>query len=215
LKTCRPALVAMTALPLYVAPSADKGLKHRVETWVAEAIRTNPSAAASLRSKLAAVYFRGGRYDEAEALLRQILASDPDNVEALNNLAWELALREPGQPREALQLIDRAIEKSGWISTFADTRAVALIRIGEPGRAVQELCAARTSDPGNVSLTFHLAWALEASGKTDEAVKAFHLAEELGLTPEASHPLERGPIERLREAARQTPIAAISPQSNP
>jgi cellulose synthase operon protein C len=197
-KTCRPDAVAVTALALYVAPSADDNLKHRVEAWVAEAIRKSPSAAGSLRPKLATMYSRRGRYDEAEALFRQILVSDPDNVETLNNLAWELALREPGEPREALELIDRAIEKRGLISTFVDTRAVALIQAGDPDRAAQELRAAQVADPKNVSLALHLAWAYQSSGKVDAARNAFQVAEELGFRPEARHPLERGFIDRLR-----------------
>ena len=213
-KTCRPEAVALTALVLYVAPSADENLKHRVEVWVAEALRKSPSAAGLLGPRLAAVYCRQGRFDEAEALLRQSLLSDPENVETLNNLAWELALREPGEPREALRLIDRAIEKSGLIPTFVDTRAVALIRMGEPDRAVRELSAARAADPRNVSLAFHLAWACEAAGKADEAMKTFQIALELGLRPEARHPLERGLYDRLRAEARQRPVAAILLQLN-
>ena len=169
----------------------------QAEVWIAEAIRKSPSAARLLRPKLAAIRCRQGRYDEAETLFRQILDSDPENVETLNNLAWELALREPGEPREALRLIDRAIEKRGRISTFVDTRAVVLIRLGEPGRAVQELSAARTADPRNVSLALHLAWALQEAGQALEAMKVFQLAQELGLKPEARHPLERGLIDRL------------------
>ncbi len=214
-KTCRPEAVALSAMVLYVAPSADDNVKHRVEVWVAEALRKSPSAAGLLGPRLAAVYCRQGRFDEAEALLRQSLASDPENVETLNNLAWELALREPGEPREALRLIDRAIEKRGLISTFVDTRAVALIRIGEPDRAVRELSAARAADPRNVSLAFHLAWAYEAAGKGDLAMKAFQLALELGLRPEARHPLERGLYDRLRAEARQGQVAAIDLSLNP
>lgn len=50
----------------------------------------------------------------------------------------------------------------------------------------------------NVSLALHLAWACHAAGKAEEALKAFQLAEELGLRPEARHPLERGLIDSLR-----------------
>jgi len=197
-KSCRPEAVAVTALALYVAPSADEILKRRVEAWVAEAIRKSPSAAAPLRPKLAAIYCRQGRYDEAETLFRQILVRDPENVETLNNLAWELALREPGKPREALELVDRAIEKRGLVSTFVDTRAVALIRMGQPDRAASELRTAQVAEPRNVSLALHLAWAYHEAGKAQEALRAFQLAEELGLQPETRHPLERGIIDRLR-----------------
>ncbi len=124
--------------------------------------------------------------------------NDPGNVEALNNLAWELALREPGEPREALALVDRAIQRSGRISTLVDTRAVALIRSGDPERAARELDGARIADPKNASLAVHLAWAYQTAGKTDEARRALRDADELGLRLEARHPLERGFIARLR-----------------
>ena len=214
-KTCRPEAVAVTALALYVAPSADDSLKHRVEAWIAEASRNSPSTAGLLRPKLAAIYCRQERYDEAEALLRQNLAADPDNVEALNNLAWELALREPAKPREALKLIDRAIEKRGPISTFVDTRAVALIQNGEPDRAAHELCSVQAADPKNVSLALHLAWAYQRAGKAEAARKAFELAQQLGFRPETRHPLERGFLNRLGRQFAKNPVVAIEPQPKP
>jgi tetratricopeptide (TPR) repeat protein len=196
--TCRPEAVAWAALSLCSARSGEVTLRARVEAWVAEAIRKSPAAAAPLRPKLATIVSNEGRYEEAEALFRQILASDPDNVETLNNLAWELALSERGNPGEALELIDRAIEKAGPGSTLVDTRAVALIRAGDPGRAAQELRTALTVDPANVSLALHLAWACQAAGMPAQARAAFQRAEALGLRPEARDPRERGLIERLQ-----------------
>ena len=81
---------------------------------LARPCRKAPLLRAALGPMLAAIYCRHGRYDKAEALFRQILDRDPENVETLNNLAWELALREPGAAREALELVDRAIEKGAW-----------------------------------------------------------------------------------------------------
>jgi len=198
-KTCRPEQVAATSLPLYVAPSADENLRRQVETWVAEAIRKSPAAAASLRPELAVIYGMQKRYDEAEFLLRQILRSDPNRVKALNQLAWLLALRDQGKTQEALEVVNRAIEIGGATSTLVDTRAVALIRAGEPDRAAQELRDAQAVDPKNVSLALHLAWACQQAGKTEEGRKAFEQAEELGLKPETRDPLERGIIARLRQ----------------
>lgn len=48
-----------------------------------------------------------------------------------------------------------------------------------------------------MSLALHLAWALQEAGQALEAMKVFQLAQELGLKPEARHPLERGLIDRL------------------
>ena len=92
---CKPEAVASAALPLFDAPGAGDFLRRQVVAWLSEAIQKSPTAAPLLRPKLASLYWKQGRYAEAEALNRQILATDPDNVESLNNLAWELLLREP------------------------------------------------------------------------------------------------------------------------
>ena len=138
------------------------------------------------------------RYDEAEALLREMLHSDPNHVKALNNLAWLLALRDGGKSREALELVNRAIGIEGATSSLVDTRAVALIRSGQLDQAAQELRDAQAVDPKNLSLTLHLAWAYHEAGKMEEARKAFQQAQELGLKPDKRDPLERSMIDRLR-----------------
>jgi cellulose synthase operon protein C len=208
-RTCRPEAVAGASLPLFIAPSADENLRHRVEGWVAAAINKSPVAAATLRTKLANIYRMQRRYDEAEALYRQILASDPDNVETLSNLAWELALREPNKAGEALDLVNRAIEKDGRTSVLVNTRAVALIRAGQLDQAALELCDARAADPEDSSLALHLAWTYEESGKTEEARKIFQQAEELGLKAETRDPLQRAVIDRLRQQ-----LAAVRPTAS-
>ncbi|HKM54863.1 MAG TPA: tetratricopeptide repeat protein, partial [Isosphaeraceae bacterium] len=158
-KTCKPEAVAATALALVDAPSGDANLKRQVEGWLTEAIQKSPAAAPRLRPRLASLYWKEGRYAEAEALNRQIVAADPDNVESLNNLAWELLLRDPSRFKEALDLVNRAIEKAGTLTSLADTRAVALIRGGQYDQAAQELRTAQEIDPKNLSLALHLAWA--------------------------------------------------------
>ena len=52
-----------------------------------------------LASKLGVIWIRQGRFDEAEGLFRRLLAGDPDNADALNNLAWLLALPGQGKAR--------------------------------------------------------------------------------------------------------------------
>ena len=197
--TCRPDAVARTALFLYGAPSGDNALRSQVEKWVAEAIRTSPSTTLALRPRLATIYVMQARYDEAESLLRQVLVNEPDHVDALNALAWLLAFRQNGESREALEMIDRAIEKGGLASSLVDTRAVVLIRSGEPARATQQLLAAQEADPRNVSLALHLAWAYQVDGKITAAREQFQRAQEFGLKREERDPLERVVIDGLQK----------------
>jgi len=185
-------------LALYDAPSANEDQRRQVEAWVSAAIQKRPELL-GLSARLGAIWIRQGRFDDAEALYRRILGSGPDNVEALNGLAWLLAMRDHGKTQEALELIDRAIDGGGRAPSLVDTRAVVLIRSGQLDRAIQDLSNAQNADPRNPSLALHLAWAFQTVGKTEEARKAFQQAEKLGWKPEKSDPLERSFMDKLRQ----------------
>jgi tetratricopeptide (TPR) repeat protein len=211
--TCRPEQVATYALSLYDAPSVDEDQRRQVEAWVAEACQKRPEVA-RLAVRLGGIWTRRGRFDEAEASFRRILASDPDNGEALNNLAWLLALRNDSRIKEALRLIEHAIEVQGPASSLVDTLAVVCIRDGQLDRAVGDLTAALVRDPGNPSLARHLAWAYQKSGRTGEAKSAFQKAVERGWKPANSSPPEWAFMDRLRKdlgfAANYTDAATRS-----
>jgi len=194
--TCRPEQVAAAALLVFESPSVGEAEKRQIEGWVAEAVRKQPDATL-LASKLGVIWIYQGRFDEAEALFRRLLAGNPDMTDALNNLAWLLALRDQGKAQEALGLIDHAIEVGGAIPSLLGTRAVVLIRAGQVDRALIDLDRARIVDPRKPSLALHRAWAYQAEGKTDEARTAFQQAKELGWKLAASDPLERPFLDRL------------------
>ena len=195
--TFPPERVAAASLSLYDAPSVNDAQRRQVEAWCAEAARRKPDAI-GLAVKLGVICMRQGRFDEADAIFHRILSSDPDHVEALNDLAWLLCLRDGRKTKEALELIDRAIDLQGRISTLVDTRAVACIRDGQIDRAVKDLKRAQEVDPKKRSLAVHLAWAYHAQGKIDEARQALQEAEKLGWKPENSDALERPFIDSLR-----------------
>jgi len=197
--TCPPERVAAVALVLYDAPSVSEEQRRQVEAWCVEASRRKPDAV-GLSVKLGLIWIRQGRFDEADAIFRRILSSDPDHVEALNNLAWLLALRDPSKAQEALGLIDHAIVLQGPKVALIDTRAVALIRAGNLDQAVTDLRNAQRVDPRNPSVALHLAWAYQQiGGSTDQARKALAEAEAFGWTPASSDPLERTFMDQLRK----------------
>ena len=82
-----------------------------MEAWLEEMAHRQPDSL-FLSTKLADLRTLQGNYPEAEAIYRRSLGANRDNVEALNNLAWQVALRE-GSPQEALKLVDRALEIAG------------------------------------------------------------------------------------------------------
>ena len=107
--TCRPEQVAEASFSLYNAPSAEESQRLQVESWVAEALRRQPGAVV-LASKLGVIRIFQGRFDEAEGLFRGLLNRNPECIDALNNLAWLLALKDQNRVHEAAGLIDYAID---------------------------------------------------------------------------------------------------------
>jgi cellulose synthase operon protein C len=195
--TCRPEQVAAAALSVFNARSAGEAEKRQVEAWLVDAVRKRPELFI-LASKLGVIWIHQGRFDEAEGSFREILASDPHNAHALNNLAWLLALRNESKIQEALVMIDRAIEEQGPAPSLIDTRAVVLIRAGQLDKAVDELRHAMAGNGQNPSFALHLAWAYHAKGQLDLARQAFQQAEALGYRTEVMDPLERPLMIKLR-----------------
>jgi cellulose synthase operon protein C len=195
---CPPELVAYAALSLYDAPSIKPEEREQVGAWVAEAARKLP-ANLTLKVKLSALRIRQGRFEEAEALCRQVLETRPDDTEAMNNLAWLLAMRNQGEVPQALSLINKAIELNGSDLSLVDTRAVVFIRSGQLDRALEQLQSVQQRDSRNVGAAFHMAWAYQAKGDMNSARAKLQEAERLGLSPRSLDPLELVVFEGLRK----------------
>ena len=154
-----------------------------------------------LNTKLADLRTLQGNYPEAEAIYRRSLGANRDNVEALNNLAWQLALREHN-PEEALRLVDRALDIAGPNPTLLDTRAVVLMQLNQGDKAVEALREAVSSQPDIPIRYFHLARAYQMTNAPTKAREALERSKVLGLNEETIDPLERGTYRKLwREVA--------------
>jgi len=153
----------------------------------------------ALKVKLSALWIRQGRFEEAEALCRQVLETRPDDTEAMNNLAWLLAMRNQGEVPQALSLINKAIELDGSDLSLVDTRAVVFIRSGQLDRALEQLQSVRQRDSRNVGVAFHMAWAYQAIGDMNSARAKLQEAERLGLSPRFLDTLELVVFEGLRK----------------
>jgi tetratricopeptide (TPR) repeat protein len=113
------------------------------------------------------------RNDEAAVLNRKILELDPNNIVAINNLAWVLC-EEQGQREEALQLAEKGVRLAPEYVDLIDTRGVIHYRLGHLEKAVADftksiaLCPANT--PASTALRFHLARAYAQMGRKTEAL---------------------------------------------
>ncbi|HEV3146009.1 MAG TPA: tetratricopeptide repeat protein, partial [Gemmataceae bacterium] len=131
----------------------------------------------------------------AEARYRKLLAKDPNNVVALNNLAWVLACRGPSE--EALEKIHRAIAVAGPMIELLDTRAKVYLALNRPVEAIQDLEDAIAESPTAMRY-FHLALARDMSANQNGAKEAFHLAQRYGIDARDLHPADVMKFERLK-----------------
>ena len=136
-----------------------------------------------------------GKYDLVEATYRRILAIQPNNVVALNNLAVLLTLRR-SEPEEARQLIERALELAGPGAALLDSRAMVELAASETKSAIRDLEEA-TADEPSPEYFFHLAQAHLQRNDLSAAAQAIEVARSLGLDEESLHPLERDAYQQL------------------
>ena len=113
----------------------------------------------------------------AEADLRRVLVSDPDNVAALNALGYTLADRTT-RYREALELIDRARVAEPDAPAIIDSYGWVLYRLGRHEEALVALRRAYGLQK-DAEIGAHLGEVLWATGRRDEARKFFDEARKL------------------------------------
>lgn len=120
---------------------------------------------------------RRDRIERAEADLRRILVTEPENTAALNALGYTLADRTT-RYQEALELIARARAAEPDQAAIIDSYGWVLYRLGRLDEALVELRRAYTlmKDP---EVAAHIAEVLWVSGKKDEARRFFEEARKL------------------------------------
>ena len=101
-----------------------------------------------------------------------ILGSSPDIVLALNNLAGILSF-QPGKEKEALALIDHAVELAGAVPGLLDTRAVIRLNNGRADLALGDLRTAIAVSPQLADLHFHLRRATTPRRRTGRPARPF------------------------------------------
>lgn len=104
--------------------------------------------------------------DRAEQQLRAVLRVAPNDVSALNNLAW-IMRRAPGPEAESLAL--RAYRQAPQLATVNDTLGWILANKGQSSRALPYLSRAVKLAPDNPQMAYHYAFALARAGRHGEA----------------------------------------------
>src|SRR5262249_902330 len=122
-------------------------------------------------------------------LYRQAIDQDKNNLVALNNLVWLLAMQS-GRPAEAKTLIDQGIAKAGPLPTLLDTRGTGYLKMNQPALAANDFEEVSLRGPP-ASPFLRLAQARLGAGDRWPAAEALRKAKELGLEANVLHPLER------------------------
>lgn len=195
---CPSELVAGTAVGALRASEPTALERQRVQNWLTAEIRKKPESIPLLVAR-ADLLDACGDYAGSVRVYRDLVERNPNNILALNNLAWLLAVHE-NKGEEALNLIEKAIQLAGPVGDFLDTEASVLIVLGKPDDAVKKLEDAVQQSPTGPRF-FHMTQALEKAGRHESAREAWLKAtKELSLKEQGLHPLERADYQKFNSA---------------
>ena len=151
--------------------AAQKKLPEAVKFLDQALVKTPKNGA--IHFKLATIYQQLNDNSQAESHYKAILAEQPDNVLALNNLAWLYS--QQNNPL-ALEFAKKAYTKSPESAAIADTYGYILVKQGQPAEGLTVLEKAAGLAPAVNDIQFHLA---EAYAVTDNKSKAIAILETL------------------------------------
>jgi tetratricopeptide (TPR) repeat protein len=180
-----PEVAAATYVQIVRYGSADGAQVQAVAHYLAEALAKQPQST-PLRLIQAEFFELNGDHARAVAAYRDVLARDPGNVQALNNLAWSLSLdkRDKDKVRESLEHIQRAIDLAGPVDELLDTKARILFESGRQEDGLRDMCEAVNEAP-SAARWLNYATLLRRAGKTEQSERALAEAKRYGLGNEA------------------------------
>jgi tetratricopeptide (TPR) repeat protein len=135
---------------------------------------------------LADAFRMAGRNAEAVSGYRRVLALDPDNANAMNNLAYTI-LDTGGAPDEAQRLAERALQKSPSSPNFADTLGMVYLKKNLEDSALQVFSGLTRRFPDNPVFRYHYALSLTQKGQKVKAKSELEVA------------LRKSPTDELRK----------------
>ncbi len=163
----------MTAIASALAGTGDKDAIQMAEDLLRMTLERDPRSISSLML-LGMLMQAAGRDQESVALNRKVLELDPNNVIAMNNLAWVLC-EEHGQHEEALKLAEKALAMAPDYKDVIDTRGVIYSRLGNFEKAVADFVRCIELYSANAAPStiprLHLAQAYARMGRKTQAIE--------------------------------------------
>ncbi|MEM7252520.1 MAG: XrtA/PEP-CTERM system TPR-repeat protein PrsT, partial [Pseudomonadota bacterium] len=142
------------------------GETERAKFWLSKWLLTNPRDHQA-RLWRGMVHQAEGDNDKARVDYERILRLDPENIPAMNNLAW---LTGEADAARALVLAERALQLSPDNPQLLDTAGWFLLQVGQTERGVSYLQRAADALPDNANIRLHLAVAYYEVGRLEEAL---------------------------------------------
>jgi tetratricopeptide (TPR) repeat protein len=174
-----------------LAANENDEAKKAAESILQTIFQNNPESAEAINA-LAMLLQVTGRSQEAAEFYQLVLGLQPDNVVAINNLAWILC-EDQKKYEQALALAQRGLEKTpDYYVDLIDTRGMIYYRLGQYDKAAQDFtrCLKLYPDetPALVTSHLHLAKALVGLGQKDKSIEILRQALKLnnnfgGLSP--------------------------------
>lgn len=162
--------------------SRDKEGKLIAEELLRCALKHNENTPAAMM-QLAVLLQTTNRSAEAVPLYKKVIESQPQNLVAVNNLAWILC-EEQGRPQDALELAQRGMAASSdEYVDLIDTCGMAYYRLGRYKEAAEDfkkcLRLYPAWEPDTVFSYFHLGRCLAGLGEKTQAIQQLNRALEL------------------------------------
>jgi tetratricopeptide (TPR) repeat protein len=172
------ALIAQT----YIDANRGKEAVEAAQKLVQMTPKEAPGVMAQSLVLLSSAQERAGDFKGAEESLRKILAADPSNATALNNLGYFLTERGERLP-EALDMIQRASRAEPTNASFLDSLGWVYFKMGQLDEAERNLSDASRRNPRSATIQEHLGDLLERRGKPEQARAAWRKALSLSTEP--------------------------------
>ena len=151
---------------------------------------------------------RAGRLSEAEALYREALAKDADNVDAWHFLG--VIAHQRGDPSQAVQLISKALSRNASNAAAYNNLGNALAALGKWLESLSSYLEAIALQPGYADALSNLGSAFRSLGKLEKAISCYQAA--LSITPDL-RPAQAN-LKRALEELSQRGVAP-APQADP
>ncbi len=157
--------------------------------WLDDCLKEEPDSVPVMLNRAEFLAIRRDTNGAIEGF-EKVVAKEPKNVIALNNLAWLLAA-DPATAERALDLVARATREGGLTGELLDTRARVQITLRQFAKAERDLAEAIGHEPTALR-QFHVAllWMSQSPPNTAEANKAFAEAKRRGIESKGIHPAD-------------------------